>query len=122
MAKRAMTNWIYKDNRGDEYTIKAPADLVTQLDDTDIKVGGRDMVSGDGTLPKLPRNIKPRYAVMIAAGEGDRKVILYDQLCPLYANQAGDLTLPVFNDANGNTFSVHAIVEETRTQQGKYTT
>lgn len=122
MAKRAATNWVYKDNRGDEYTIKAPADVVAQLDGAAVKVGGRDMVSADGTLPKLPRNIKPRYATLIAAGEGSRRVILYDKLGPLYVNQEGDLTLPVFNDADGATFSVHSITEETRTQQGLFTT
>jgi hypothetical protein len=122
MAKRAMTNWVYTDNRGDDYQYKTPADVVVQLDGANVKVGGRDFVTGDGTLPKLPKNIKPRYATMISAGNSPRRVILFDKTCPLYANQAGDLTLPVYNDADGATYSVHSITDEARTQQGLATT
>lgn len=108
MANREMTNWVYIDDDGQEYQTKAPADIIAQVNGlAAVKVGGRDYVSADSVLPPMPRRtaLNPRFRYYTAAGQARRKVICYDATCDAFAGAGTNLTLPVFNDADGAAFT-----------------
>lgn len=110
MAKRAFTNVVYTSNNGKEYAYKIAADVFAQAGaSTNPKVGGRDLANNaaDNALDPMPQNIRPRTVEMRSPGQGTRRIVCLSPDADLYVTPAVEttLTLPVFNDPDGATFT-----------------
>lgn len=108
MASRDYTNWVYEDDDGNEYQTRAPTDIITQVNGSSaVLVGGRDYTAADVGLPPMPsrKSLTPRYRYYSASGQGRKKVICYTAACDVFGATPPNLTIPVFNDADGASFT-----------------
>jgi len=106
---------VYTDDQGNEYITGIAADVFSQVGgDAAPKVGGRDAVAADASLPPMPRNLSPRTATLTAPGQSPRRVVCLTKTASLFEATETTLTLPVFNDVDGALFTWHSSRGETK--------
>ena len=118
MAVRDFQNVVYTDDQGNEYQYKVAADVFAQVGgDAAPKIGGRDLTSADGSLPPMPRNLRPRMAVVSNAINGVRRVVCLTKTASLYLGTEPDVDLPVYNSGAPATFSFYNSVGEKKVKK-----
>lgn len=106
MASQNKIAWTYTDDNGVAYRVAATKAITDQLNGSSApKVGGS---AAAGTVPRLPKHIKPRKRYFISAGGVRRGVVCYDRTCDAWATEATTLTLELSGSdvsfTRGNTF------------------
>lgn len=104
---------VYTDNNGVEYLFTMNGEIVSQEtgDPAEPKIGGRVAAGADVDLPRFPRQMKPRRALMTHATGRDRYIPLLTADAPLATS--GVLTLAI-EDSDGVSldYTRHKVVGE----------
>jgi hypothetical protein len=101
MAQRNFVAWRYTSKDGTVYVRRADSRMTTQQGDND-PVGAVGGSSAAGLTPysEMPRNLKPRHAIVKEAGAAFRASVVIYTKAALDALQIGTTTFVVY-DAGG---------------------
>lgn len=115
---RDFQNVVYTDDQGNEFQYKVASDVFAQVGgDSAPKIGGRDLTGADGALPPMPRNLRPRMAVVSNATHGTRRIVCLTKTASLYTGDETDINLPVYGNATAQTFSFYNSVGEKKVKK-----
>lgn len=81
MAQRNFVAWRYTDKQGTVFVRRADSRMTTQQgDNAPLGAVGGSSAAGLSPYEEMPRNLKPRYAIVKEAGAAFRaKVVIYSE-------------------------------------------
>lgn len=118
MAQRNFVAWQYTDDRGLDYIRRADSRMTVQQGDNN-PLGAVGGATGAGVTPyeEMPRNLKPRHAIVKEAGVAFRAQVVIYTRAALDALITGTTTFLVY-DAGGTAHTCVVLDKSDERPQG----